>query len=98
MIDGLHWEHDTALNHVLAQVRTISFGKWPPSLAPLTRPVAQLVESRADSSKNHILGIEQMPPIVTELLLYGEALPLRRLRPLGLAIRRRAIGWSIWIR
>jgi len=51
VIDGLDREHNAALNQIGAYVRTIAARKRAPALAPLRRPVAQLVESCPNSSR-----------------------------------------------
>ncbi len=58
VINRLDRIHDTALHKILADVRCITFRKCAPTLAPLTGPVASLVERRADTGENEVIEIK----------------------------------------
>ncbi len=55
VIEGLHREHDAALDQVLPNMRRIAFRQSLPSLTPLAWPIAQLVEGRADPRVNQVI-------------------------------------------
>ena len=89
VIDGLHGEHNTALNYVLPYVRSVAFSEGTPAFTPLGRALAPLIERRPDRREDQVVEIEKMPPVIAQFIGYAERFPLLRLRAGS------SRGWSL---
>ena len=80
VIDRLYWKHDTALNRVLPQMRSVTFRIGAPALPPLAWPVPPLIDSRPNSCINKVVDIDEVARIVAQLVVHAQTAPRRRLR------------------